>query len=105
MQNGNPGGFCCKIHSHGDETLVAMCDAELVGKKFSEKDLRLFVDEKFYKDKACGEEEAKRLFGEATMLNLVGKRIIEIAIEEGFVDKDNVITIASVPHAQYAALK
>ncbi|MFH1105608.1 MAG: DUF424 family protein [Candidatus Aenigmatarchaeota archaeon] len=105
MTGKESGGFCCKIYSHSGETLVAMCDAELVGKKFSEKDLRLFVDEKFYREKACDEGGVKELFREATMLNLVGKRIIEIAIAEGFVNKDSIITIDSVPHAQYAALK
>ena len=105
MPGKKSGGFCCKIYRQSSEILVAICDAELVGKEFIEKDFRLFVDEKFYKDKTCGEEEAKRLFGEATMLNLVGQRTVRIAIEEGLVDEKNTITIQGIPHAQSVILK
>ncbi len=104
MPEKKSGDFCFKTYRQDSEFLVAICDSELVGKEFREKDFRLFVDEKFYKDKACGEEEAKELFREATMLNLVGEKIIQIAIEEGFVGKSNVMVISKVPHAQCVKL-
>lgn len=105
MPEKKSGDFCCKLYRQSSEILVAICDSELVGKEFSEKALRLFVDGKFYKDRLCSKEEARRLFKDATMLNLVGKRIIEIAIADGFVDAKNTITVQGIPHAQYAKLK
>ncbi len=105
MPEKKSGDFCCKIYSQGDEILVAICDSELVGKEFREHGLRLFVDGAFYKDGLCSEEEARRLFKDATMLNLVGKRIIEIAVADGFIDAKNIITVQGIPHAQYARIK
>lgn len=36
----------------------------------------------------------------ATTANLVGKRTIQVAVKAGFVDKEGVIKIGGVPHAQ-----
>ncbi|HIJ17304.1 MAG TPA: DUF424 family protein, partial [Thermoplasmata archaeon] len=36
----------------------------------------------------------------ATVANLSGKRTVDIAVENGFVDRACVITIGGVPHAQ-----
>ncbi|UCD93338.1 MAG: DUF424 family protein [Methanobacteriota archaeon] len=36
----------------------------------------------------------------ATTANLVGKKTIQIAIKAGYIDKEGVIKIGGVPHAQ-----
>jgi len=40
----------------------------------------------------------------ATILNLVGKEIISLAIEEGIIDKESVLTIGETVHAQRAKM-
>jgi len=81
------------------EVLVIICDAELIGKEFRQGELKLKIDKSFYGGKEASVEECLAALRKATIANMIGS-IIEHAIEEGFVDRENVIRIQNVPHAQ-----
>ncbi|MGQ4915014.1 MAG: DUF424 domain-containing protein [Candidatus Asgardarchaeia archaeon] len=83
-----------------DEVLVAVCDKELLGKKFKEGDLRLHVTEKFYQGVLVGISEALKEIENCTIANLVGERIVTEAINAGLLHKDSVIYIQGIPHVQ-----
>jgi len=89
-----------KRHSCGHEILVAACDCALVGKSFSEGELRLDVTERFF----GGEKVDARMFVEvlslATIGNLVGPETVEAAVEAGLVDPECVLRVDGIPHAQ-----
>jgi hypothetical protein len=84
--------------------LVACCDEECMGRTFSEGRLRLAPESKFYGSAVIGLTEAVVLMIGADMLNLVGRRVVDAAINNGLVHPDAVITIAGVPHAQVMKL-
>jgi hypothetical protein len=92
--------FRMRIHRQGREVLVAVSDAELVGREFREGKMRLAVTEAFYGDEGADATEVLRQLGVCTIANLVGAGIITLAIQHGFVDPDNVLDIEGVPHAQ-----
>ncbi|MDI6819469.1 MAG: DUF424 family protein [Candidatus Hodarchaeaceae archaeon] len=81
------------------EVLVIICDGELIGKEFRQGELKLKIDKSFYGGKEASVEECLAALREATIANMIGS-IVERAIEEGFVDRENVIQIRNVPHAQ-----
>lgn len=81
------------------EVLVIICDAELIGKEFRQGELKLKIDKSFYGGKEASVEECLAALREATIANMIGS-IVERAIEEGFVNRENVIRIRNVPHAQ-----
>ena len=85
-----------KIH----KSIVAVCDEELIGKEFKEGKLSLKVSERFYKGEKKSEEEVKDIIMNATNLNIVGKKSIKIALDLGIINKDSIITIKDIPHAQ-----
>ena len=89
-----------KIRISGKETLVSICDKEILGKKFKEGRLRIHVNEAFYKGDLVPVEEAIKKLEDATIANLVGENTISLAIKEGYVNKDSVIYIQGVPHVQ-----
>ena len=91
-----------KIHSSSFEVLVAGCDPELVGKKFTDGKLNLNISKEFYEDVIVEDEDFFKQLKLATIANLVGENVINKAIEAGIVDKDCVIKIGDVPHAQVA---
>lgn len=93
-----------KVYRQGLETLVAACDADIMGKTFKSKGLRIQVSEGFYKGDSGDEDLLVNRLEMATVANLVGKRTIEIAIRRGFVDPGSVIKIGGVPHAQMARM-
>ncbi len=82
------------------QLLVAVCDKEIIGKKFHEGELTLIVDAGFYKGVDACESEVKDALTCATIANIAGEKAIACAVECGCVDPDTVIFIEGIPHAQ-----
>jgi len=95
--------FSYKIFKTPKEVLVAVCDKEILGKKFHE-DIRFEVKKSFYGERVCGEEELKEILKEATIINAVGNNAIDFLIKENLVDKKRIIKIGDTYHAQVVAI-
>jgi len=89
-----------KIYNVRGETLVAVCDSELVGKIFRDGELKLEVKESFYGEEEFGEKEVAEALKRATIANITGEKAVNLAIKLGLVDKDRVLVISGCPHAQ-----
>jgi hypothetical protein len=89
---------------HGRDTLVAVCDAELLGRTLEGGRTPFVVSERFYKGTLCDLTEALEAMGKATICNIVGKKIVKAAIECGLVQKAAVIYFKDIPHAQIVHL-
>ena len=87
-----------------DDLLVAISDADLLGKCFKDGERKIEVNSEFYGKELVSIEKGLKELEKATIGNLVGKYIITYAIKAGFVHKDSVIWIAGVPHAQIITL-
>ncbi|MEM0203625.1 MAG: DUF424 domain-containing protein [Archaeoglobaceae archaeon] len=96
--------FRMKIYNVRGETLVAVCDSELVGKVFSEGKLRIEVKESFYGTEEFEEKEVVNALRKATIANITGEKAVNLAIKIGIVDKDRVLRISGCPHAQMVLL-
>ncbi len=88
----------------GAEVLVAACDAEILGKVFEEDDLSLEVNKEFYCGDAMSLEECSTILAEATILNVVGQKIVKKAVELGLVNPDNILKVGETVHAQMVRL-
>nr|AAZ32456.1 hypothetical protein [uncultured euryarchaeote Alv-FOS1] len=82
------------------EWLLAACDRELLGKTFSEGEFIITISEKFYFEAFVSEQTFINSMKIATIANLVGTNVINIAVREGYIDSENIIKIDGVPHAQ-----
>jgi|SRR3989344_7833036 len=89
-----------KIHK-SYRTVVAICDADLVGKRFEEGNRQLDLRENFYKDKQITHEEAVKLilfqFREDATFNIVGKKAITAAIAARIITNKNFAYVAGIP--------
>jgi len=92
------------IRRMGNCTLLATCDAELLGKTLKEGKITFHVHEKFYKGPMVTLDEAIDLIRESTIINMIGHQIVSKAIEHGFVHPEAVLMIGGVPHAQIVKL-
>ena len=92
--------FCCKTFRMRYHLVAAICDRELLGKEIR-KTPRFKVEESFYSERIIDEKEAVELMKECTIANIVGKKIVELAIGKKFITKENVIMIGDIPHAQF----
>jgi hypothetical protein len=93
-----------KVYKTGSETLVAACDADLLGRTLREGVVKLFVNPAFYDGREVEAEEFIASLRMATMGNFVGEETVRIAQGAGFVDEGGILTIQGVPHAQMFVL-
>ena len=98
--------FLYGIYNQGNEILVAVCDEDVVGRVFrcSDKNIKIDVKNSFYGKNKCDEKEVLELMKNATILNIVGKYIVTLAIKEGIISKECVIEIGETLNAQKAKL-
>ena len=84
-------------------TIVALCDSDLLGKKFVEGIRQIEVNPNFFKGEEKNKEEVLEILKdfekEDATFNIVGKESIECAVEAGIITKEGIISIDSVPVA------
>ncbi|KAA8921982.1 MAG: DUF424 domain-containing protein [Thermoplasma sp.] len=93
-----------KISEIRGEILLAAADAEILGRKFREKNLHIEVYPSFYGEVRVTDEMFISSMNMCTIANLVGEYTIGLAIEAGFIEKENILYIQKVPYAQYAKI-
>ena len=97
--------FSYSVFKQDEETLLAVSDANIVGKTFEERDLQLDVSKEFYGSKTGDEKEIIELLKDATIINAVGKEIISLLVQKDIIEKKSVIEIRGVPHAQIISIR
>ena len=92
--------FSYKRFCQGNDILLAIADIDIVGKTFKEKGLEITISKEFYHEELCDKEKALELMKRATMINAMGKDVIDFMVKNNFVKKENVLKPCGVPHAQ-----
>jgi hypothetical protein len=100
LDSGAMSDIRVKVHRRGGDVLIAACDSDLIGRKLKEGELRLEVSDEFYGGDRGDQEMLLNRLAMATMANLVGENACRIAAEHDYIDRECVMTIEGVPHAQ-----
>jgi hypothetical protein len=95
--------FWSKVFPTKHDLVIAICDKELLNKKIGKK-FKIKVSKNFYGERLIDEDFALELMQKATVGNLIGKRIIDLAERNGFIIKKNIIVIDGIPHAQFVKI-
>jgi len=88
----------------GRNVVLAICDAEILGRTLREGKIVFCVKEDFYKGARVSIEEAVSMMENSTIVNMVGRNVVRKAIEKGYVHPDAVLNIEGIPHAQVVRL-
>lgn len=90
-----------KLHGTPEGEVVALCDAELIGRVLANGarrlDLASFAD--FYRGRLVGHDEAASALRFAANANIVGKKSMAAARKAGL-DVSAAVSISGVPHLQ-----
>lgn len=81
--------------------LVSVCDADVLGETFANGEVSLTVDREFYDGEARDPAEVIEVLSRAQVANIVGTEAVELAIEHGYVEADNVLDLDGTLHAQF----
>lgn len=83
--------------------IVAVCDSELLNKKFEEGNFQLDVKENFYKGERVSEEKLIEIFEdmirEDATFNIVGEKSVSAALKSGIVTEEGIKKIQGIPFA------
>jgi hypothetical protein len=80
-----------------DSTLVNICDEELVGKTMTEGKLSVHLSRDFYSGETVSMGEAIRLIRTCNIVNLAGKRVVALALENSIGAREAIREIEGVP--------
>jgi hypothetical protein len=84
--------------------LVTVCDPDVLGETFENGDVEFTVNEEFYGGESADVEAVKEALARANVANLVGVDVVDLAIEEGYVEEGNVLDLDGTLHAQFMRL-
>jgi len=91
-----------KVHQ-SYRRVVAVCDSELIGKKFFEGKKQLDVRDNFYRGTEFTPEETvkqlQRHYVEDATFNIVGPQAVKAAMEAQIIDQASSASISGVPFA------
>jgi len=83
--------------------VVAVCDSDLVGKKFEEGKKQLEVRENFFKEEEVDAEKLKKIleyeFADGASFNIVGEESVGVAKEIGLVTENAIGSVEGIPFA------
>ncbi|HZS73576.1 MAG TPA: DUF424 domain-containing protein [Candidatus Nitrosotalea sp.] len=77
--------------------MLNICDAELVGKTVRQSDLEIKITKSYYGDRIVDEKEAESLLRTSSIINMVGKRTIDLSIKMGVGTAKGVKEIEGIP--------
>ncbi|MBU4308265.1 MAG: DUF424 family protein [Nanoarchaeota archaeon] len=95
-----------KIHKTYRD-VVAICDSELIGKKFEQDKFQLDIKESFYKGEEITPEKAtelmQKLSEEDSTFNIVGESSVSTALKAGIISETSIKKIQNIPFAMILA--
>jgi len=95
-----------RVHRVRAEFVVAACDADLIGRDLpvGDKGRTVKVSAQFYGERRVSREELLWALERATIANLLGERVLKLALEGGFIAPGGTGTLGGVPHAEIIAM-
>ena len=83
--------------------IVAICDSDLIGKKFEEGKLQIDVKENFFLGEELDEEKVielmKKMRMEDATFDIVGENSVNAALKAGIIDEKGIVRIQGIPVA------
>ncbi len=83
--------------------MVAICDKELIDKKFEQDNMGLDLTDSFFKGEEKTEEEVLKIMQnsaeEDATFNIVGEKSINLALKSGIINKQGIKKIQGIPVA------
>jgi hypothetical protein len=88
---------------NSSRNIVAICDSDLIGKKFEDEKFQLDVKENFYKGEEIPKEKVidiiQKMSKEDATFNIIGEKSVNCALKAGIISKEGIKKIQGIPFA------
>ena len=89
--------FAARVVNHQNNRMLNMCDAELVGRTLKQSDLEVKITKSYYGDRLIDEKEAEFLLRSSSIINMAGRKTIDLSIKIGVGTEKGVKDIEGIP--------
>jgi len=89
--------FSVRVSNYERNTMLNICDAELLGKKIIQDGVNIHISESYYGEKFVEKDEAKSLLKNSSIINMVGKETVSLSLELGIGSENGIKTISDIP--------
>ena len=89
--------FSVRVSEYQKKTSLNICDVDLLGKKIIQDALTMHISEAYYGERIIEADEAKTLLKNSSMINMVGKDTVSLAVDLGIGSQSGVKIISDVP--------
>ena len=89
--------FFVRTSNYQNSRMLNICDEDLLGKVIKKDKLQINISKSYYGQQLVEKAEAENLMKNSSILNLVGKQTIEMAIELKIGTRQGVKVIDDVP--------
>ena len=89
--------FAIRSTNYQNQSMLNICDAELLGKKITEGELTMHISEGYYGERFVETDEAESLLKSASIINMAGKETISLSLKLGIGSEKAVKTVSNVP--------
>ena len=89
------------VKKHKSETseVTAICDEDLIGKKFKGNKIKINITERFYKGDLLEDNDVIKTIETSNNINIIGKNSINLALKIKLIEKNEVRKIQDTPFA------
>ena len=89
--------YAARTTKYSDSLMISVCDLNLVGKTLSQGDVVISLSSEYFQEEVIKKEKAADLLNNCSIANLVGERIVAMAISMGLANEASVKRICGIP--------
>lgn len=87
-----------KVHKADDRVVLALCDSELFGKRFTESEKQLDLTSEFFRGEPVEKDFLEQLVHGASCILAIGKEAIAALVGMGVLQEKETKTLAGIPY-------
>ncbi len=89
--------FSAKTTDYQHNLMLNICDADILERHLVDGDLHMHMSKGCYGERLVGWKEAEDLLEKSLIINMVGEKIVRLAIEIGVGSEAGIRTISGIP--------
>jgi hypothetical protein len=89
--------YAARTTRYSDSLMISVCDADLVGKTLTQGEIVISLSRDYFQEEVIEREEAAILLNRCSIANLVGEKIVAMAISMGLAKEVSVKRICGIP--------
>jgi hypothetical protein len=89
--------YASRFTKYQGSIMISICDLELVGKTLIDGELVVKLSKEYFQERIIEEDQAPELLKSCSIANLVGRRIVDLAINLRLANQSGVRHISGIP--------